>query len=384
MKKNELLRKIGDIDEKYVEEASYSEEKTFVGFEKSDGKVERKVSSGKSRYFVNRWSRWVAGAAAAVILFTGGHAALNNMDLFMKGSSDSVNSYELSQDLGSGGGRFMQKGTYSQGNDFTTDESMLPTEDTGNGGTSQDKGKTPSELKQQSGVKLIYTADLGLETVDFDKTIQALLEAAKNCNAYIESSSVENGSYGDTDFCKNGSYVIRVPQGEYSKLIASMNEKFNVRHLSESVEDIGEQYFDTEARVETLKVKQQRLQQLLKEAKNVSDIIEIESALSDTEYQLEMYTSELKHYDGLIGYSTINVWVQEVERLGNGIDAERGFASELADSLKNGAIDFFAGLQSLLYGLAYHIITILIILVVAVISWKKKLIYKIRNCFRKK
>ncbi len=211
-----------------------------------------------------------------------------------------------------------------------------------------------------------------------------MLEAAKNFNEYIESSSVENGSYGDTDFCKNGSYVIRVPQGEYSKLIASMNEKFNVRHLSESVEDIGEQYFDTEARVETLKVKQQRLQQLLKEAKNVSDIIEIESALSDTEYQLEMYTSELKHYDGLIGYSTINVWVQEVERLGNGIDAERGFASELADSLKNGAIDFFAGLQSLLYGLAYHIITILIILVVAVISWKKKLIYKIRNCFRKK
>ena len=47
----------------------------------------------------------------------------------------------------------------------------------------------------------------------------------------------------------------------------------------------------------------------------MEDIIALESALSETELQIEYLTGSLRRYDSLVGYSTVNLQLREVYRL---------------------------------------------------------------------
>ena len=51
---------------------------------------------------------------------------------------------------------------------------------------------------------------------------------------------------------------------------------------------------------------------MFESAKEVSDLIEIESAIADAQYYIDRYTSQLKSYDGKVDYSTVSVNVKEV------------------------------------------------------------------------
>ena len=66
---------------------------------------------------------------------------------------------------------------------------------------------------------------------------------------------------------------------------------------SGSAEDVGQNYSDIELRLQTQRTKQERLLALLEKAATMEDIISLENALSETEYQIEQYTSDLKRYD---------------------------------------------------------------------------------------
>ena len=59
--------------------------------------------------------------------------------------------------------------------------------------------------------------------------------------------------------------------------------------------------------------KMTRLQSMIQSAEDVSDLIDIESAIADTQYYIDRYTGQLKSYDGKVDYSTVSVSVREVK-----------------------------------------------------------------------
>lgn len=75
---------------------------------------------------------------------------------------------------------------------------------------------------------------------------------------------------------------------------------------------MGQNYSDIELRLQTQRTKQERLLALLEKAATMEDIISLENALSETEYQIEQYTSDLKRYDSLIDFATIELRLTEV------------------------------------------------------------------------
>ena len=58
---------------------------------------------------------------------------------------------------------------------------------------------------------------------------------------------------------------------------------------------------------------QERLLQLLEQAESIEDIITIEQRLSDVRYQLESMESQLRSYDNQVDYSTVYLYIDEVE-----------------------------------------------------------------------
>lgn len=80
---------------------------------------------------------------------------------------------------------------------------------------------------------------------------------------------------------------MRVPAAEYEHFCEQVGSLCHVTYMSSSAENITEEYYDTDSRLKTAQIKLERLQELLSKADNMADIITIESAISDTEYEIE-------------------------------------------------------------------------------------------------
>ena len=237
-----------------------------------------------------------------------------------------------------------------------------------------------NNLTYGENVKLIFRAWMHLQTLDFAQAEDELNRLVEQYNGYFESVYTDNGSYYSTYSRLSGSYTVRVPAANYDKFLSAVGNTCHVVNLNKTTEDIGLQYSDTQMRLETTKAKQERLLALLKQATEMKDIIELESAISDCQYQIDCLTSTMNRYDSLIGYSTVNIELEQVERLDNSITEEETFWQKLAGNFKEGLEDFGYGVEDLFIWIAYNFIGIIIFIVIIIVIvklWKKHVAGKV-------
>lgn len=219
-----------------------------------------------------------------------------------------------------------------------------------------------STVYQRADAKLIRRCNLELQSTEFDAAVQSLYAVVGELGGYFESSSQRGGSYYNANAQRRGEYVVRIPAERYDEFRNGMGELGYVTYCNESTEDVGEQYYDTEARLKTLRTKQDRLLMLLEKAETMEDIITLESALSEVEYEIEQYSSTLNRYDGLISYATFNISLQEVLR----VDEQAGEADTLwtrmGKGFSSGANNLVDGVQDLLVWFSYNVFGIVIFL----------------------
>lgn len=193
-------------------------------------------------------------------------------------------------------------------------------------------------IYQRADAKLIRRCSIDLQTTEFDEAINALYALVEAQGGYFENSSVYGGGYYNANARRTGEYVVRIPAERYNAFRSGVGELGYVNFSNESTEDIGEQYYDTEARLKTLRTKQERLLMLLEKAETMEDIIELESALGDVEYEIERNSSTLNRYDGLVNFATFNININEVVR----VEEKTGQADSLGDRMSAG---FRSGLE---------------------------------------
>ena len=209
------------------------------------------------------------------------------------------------------------------------------------------------------GVKIVYTADMSLETTGFDKAAEQLSRLVSETGGYYEMSSVDN--YGNY---RSGYYIVRVPSEKFRSFCDRVGQICQLRSKSESADNISERYYDTQSRLETQQTKLKRLQQLLSQAEDMEDIITIESAISETEYAIEQLSGTLRHYDVLVGYATVNISLSEVAQLRNVEEPPIGFAARMAAAFRSGSEAFVLSVQSFLLGLASAWVAVLLLLAI--------------------
>lgn len=377
MKKEEMLNAVGQIDDKYIEEA----DEVLEAAETERAVVETKAGAGNytTKGKNKRRGKWAAGLAAVLVVGLSLGVLIGDSGFLKAGSSapaaDNAMTEEfMLNDAPQADEESMKQSTGSS-DSMSFDEGLAYT---------AEKGEAMPESYDQSEVKLIYRADVGLQTTDFEKAAEDVKALVEKCGGYFESTEVNNGGYFSDQNHKSGCYVVRVPQAKYRDFLDSVAGTSHVVYLNETVEDVGQEYFETESRLETLRIKQERLQDLMKNATQMSDIIELENALSNTEYEIEMYTSTLNRYDSLIGFSTITINLEKVVRYDNGIDQDQSFFARLGQSLKDGAEDFLYALDSLVNWISYNLITLIIIIAVVIVMWKRHWVSRIRNWWQER
>ncbi|MGI6265415.1 MAG: DUF4349 domain-containing protein, partial [Acutalibacteraceae bacterium] len=151
--------------------------------------------------------------------------------------------------------------------------------------------------------KIIVSAEYTLETDDLDKTVGKLEQAVAKVGGYYQSSDIE----GSTASNGSGYFVVRIPTDRLNEFTDGIGEMAHVVSRSRSGEDVTDQYFDTETRLSSLRIQQERLLELLKKAESLEDILRLENELTDVRTQIESLTTQLKKYDNLIDFSTVTI-----------------------------------------------------------------------------
>ena len=213
-----------------------------------------------------------------------------------------------------------------------------------------------------ANVKIIYTADISLESTEFEASAAGLEAMVAKAGGWFERSSLDNGGSYRTAY-----YTVRIPAERFQGFCDQVGSLCKVNSLQKDARDVSELYYDTESRLVTQQTKLERLRELLAKAEDMADIISLESAISETELAIEQLTGTLRHYDSLVGYSTIEISLREVYKLTETEEPAIGFGAKLAAAFRSGTSGFVDGLQNAVLGLARNWTGWLIFLVICAV-----------------
>lgn len=215
--------------------------------------------------------------------------------------------------------------------------------------------------------KVILTADLSLQSTDFEGAVAALDALVNAQKGYYESSEYSFGSYYGSS-ARWGHFTVRVPRENYQAFLSAVGDVAHVTRRNTGTQDVGEAYYDAELHLKTLETKHERLLALLDKAELMEDIISLESALSEVEYQIQQYTSTLKRYDGLIDFATIRLDLEEVVRVTENPTEADPLHVRMGAALSKGWNDFCDSMADFAIWLAYNLVGVVIFLAIVAIA----------------
>ena len=185
------------------------------------------------------------------------------------------------------------------------------------------------------GEKMIYTAEIDMETKEFDATVENISGLAQQYGGFFESSYISGNSYGSQSTYRYANFTIRIPKENYEAALGGLQELGNVLYINSYSENITTQYTDTQSRLEAYRTEEERLLYMLDMAETVEDMLSIESRLSDVRYEIEYLTSSLMNMDNEVNYCTIDLYLNEVARLTDVPGTGRSYWQEIGDGIKN-------------------------------------------------
>lgn len=189
------------------------------------------------------------------------------------------------------------------------EEMGYETQAAGNSLTTSDTGSTALPESR----KWIITMDMSVETEDLDAMLEELDSHILELKGYVEGQNVHNGSAYSTRRYRSASLTIRIPAESVDQFTREVEGICNVVSSNKNLEDITLTYVSTESRMKALQTEEARLLELMEQAENMSDLLEIEARLTDVRYELESVTSRLRTYDNQVNHATIYLYIDEVQ-----------------------------------------------------------------------
>lgn len=205
--------------------------------------------------------------------------------------------------------------------------------------------------KPQIERKLIKNGKVTFETEDLKATRSRISQLVKKHQAYFARES-ENESGNRM----NVHLTIRVVAKHFDSLLGDISkgvEKFEYKQVK--IQDVTEEFLDIQTRLKNKKELEQRYLQILKKAKNVKEILEVEKEIGKLREDIESAEGRLKYLQDQVSISTLEVsFYKEIYH-------ETGFGKKLKDSFKDG----FSGLKSLFL----FLISVWPFLIIGMILW---------------
>ena len=192
--------------------------------------------------------------------------------------------------------------------------------------------------------KLIRRVSMDLQTRELEALLDSIDAKVTALGGYVETSKINMGS--SSNDVRRATLTVRIPAEKLDEFTSHVASVSNVTATSESAEDITLSYVATESRQKALQAEETRLLALIDKAANLTELLQLEKRLTEIRTELEQVTSQLKVYDNLVDYGTVQLDINEVkeytpaeepgfwERLGTGfMNSLRGVGKLLLELL---------------------------------------------------
>lgn len=275
-----------------------------------------------------------------------------------------------------------QREMVQQASNSKDDVAINGTAASNTGNTASSAASQPDKSTQnQNSSKIVKTATIEMETLKFDNTVNVLLSKTSELGGYVESSNITGTRIDNTSTIQNRSanLKLRIPKNNYNSFMQSFGSLGSVTRKEESGENVTSQYYDTEAHLKAYEVQEDRELELMKKATDINSILQLEKELTNVRYQIESLTTSLKTMDNMVDYTTFNVSVTEVQNINKIKQKPVSLLSKIATGFSDSINAIIQIIKVIVIGIAYVLPFAVIGIVVFIIYWYARKIYKNKN-----
>ncbi len=230
---------------------------------------------------------------------------------------------------------------------------------------------TAAEAPAPTEKKIIRTASMTIATQGYEAALTALKASCEGQGGWIESSSENTNSYSGL---RTAYLTLRVPQDALDSYLAGTEGLGRITSRSESAQDVTASYQDTQTRLNTQLALMERLQALITESGDLSDLLALESQIADTQYQIDSLQSALNRTDRQVTYSTVSITLRE-EKTAELTDASISFGERISSAIRVGLeslVNFLGDMVVFLVAALPFIVIVAVVAIVVMIIRKRR------------
>jgi len=179
----------------------------------------------------------------------------------------------------------------------------------------QQSGPDKTKQTQQESIvkpdwdkKIIKTATLNLEVKDYNAYNSSLRDKIKQSGAYVAQEQQTQ-----TDYKIENTITIKVPVDQFDNAVNLIT--VSVKELNEkkiTSQDVSTEVVDTKSRLEAKKQVRFRYLDLLKQAKNMEEILSVQSEINEIQEEIESAAGRIEYLSHSSSFSTINLTFYQV------------------------------------------------------------------------
>ncbi len=212
----------------------------------------------------------------------------------------------------------------------------------------EDKQKLqqPPAIKPDWDKKIIKTASLNVEVKDYNTFYSSLREKIKGLGGYIAQEE-----QSQSDYKIENSLTIKVPVDQFDNAVlqlTSNTEKINQKKITS--QDVTTEVIDTKSRMEAKKQVRIRYIDLLKQAKNMEEILSVQSEINGIQEEIESAAGRIEYLGHSSTFSTINLTYYQVLNSSAKVTDNPSFGTKVSSAFITGwswVGDLFVGLVSI-------------------------------------
>ena len=194
--------------------------------------------------------------------------------------------------------------------------------------------------------KIIKTATLNLEVKKYTDFYKSIREKIGQLGGYVAQEQQM-----ETDYKIENTLIIKIPVDQFDNALSQVTtgvEKVNDKRITS--EDVTGEVVDTKSRIEAKRQVRLRYLDLLKQAKNMEEILNVQSEINSIQEDIESASGRVDYLTHSSAYSTINLTFYEVLNATAKKDDKPTFASRMSNAFGTGwswVGELFVGLISI-------------------------------------
>jgi hypothetical protein len=187
--------------------------------------------------------------------------------------------------------------------------------------------------------RIIKDGRIGLKVSDLESAKKSIDTLLQHFDAYYDNENFTNSDYESAYELK-----VRVPAVNFEAFVmASTAGEGEILYKEINARDVTEEFIDLETRLSNKREYLKRYNELLRQAKTVKDILEIEEKTRQIEEEIESAEGRLKYLSDLVSYSTLDIRLSHANEFKFQPVNRANFFERLKQSLSKGwfgLIDF--------------------------------------------